>query len=142
MGGILAGAGRGWSSQAVSEESGKSLVDEPEKKRFLWGVSLAWAPWVPVLIWSTLGLVNAFKEQKATGLGAVAGGLAEAFTLFGMAATLVFEVSAIVLLVGAFSGKHWLRSVFSVVSIFLSALMIFLLGLCVWFFLVPAARTS
>ena len=116
-------------------------MDEPEKKRFLWGVSLAWAPWVPMLV----GLANAFKgisEQKATGLGAVAGGLAEAFTLFGMAATLVFEVSAIVLLVRAFSGKHRLRSLFSFVSIFLSALMIFLLGWCVWFFLLPAARTS
>ncbi|MBZ5571614.1 MAG: MotA/TolQ/ExbB proton channel family protein [Acidobacteriia bacterium] len=120
-------------------------MDDPEKRRFLWGISLAWAPWVPLLIGGILGVANAFKgisEQKATGLGAVAGGLAEAFLMFGMVATLVFEVGAIVLLVRAFSGKHWLRSLFSVVSIFLSALMIFLLGLCVWFFLVPAARTS
>jgi hypothetical protein len=120
-------------------------VDKLEKRRFLWGASLAWAPWVPVLIWSTLGLVKAFRgisEQKAIGLGAVAGGLAEAFAMFGLAAILVFEVSAITLLVRSFSREHRLRSIFSALSICLSALMISLLGLVVWFFWVQAGRTS
>jgi hypothetical protein len=102
------------------------------KRRFLWGVLLAWAPWLFVGI---LGLVNILKgisEQKATGLGAVAGGLAEAFITFGLATTLVFEVSAIVLLVRTFSRQHQLRSLSSVICICMSALMILLVGLFLW----------
>ena len=62
---------------------------ELEKRRFLWGVSLAWAPWLPLLIASILGLTNGLRgisEQKATGLGAIIGGLAEALTSFGLVA--------------------------------------------------------
>lgn len=44
-------------------------MDEVEKKRFLWGVFLAWAPWVPVLLAVGRGIFKGISEQKATGIG-------------------------------------------------------------------------
>ena len=108
-------------------------MDEPKKKRFLWGVALAWAPWIPTV----MGIGSAFRgisEQKATGLGAVAGGVAEMFALWGIFATLISQVAAIVLLFRAFSPGHWARSLFSVLSICLSGLMLLLVGLFLWLF--------
>jgi hypothetical protein len=112
-------------------------VDELKKKRFLWGVGLAWAPSIPMLI----GLGTAFSEQKATGLGAVAGGLAEMFVVWGVAAMLVVQVAAIVLLSRAFSPGHWMRSLFSLSSICLSGLMLLLVGLVFWLFWFQAHHT-
>jgi hypothetical protein len=106
--------------------------DDPAKRRFLWGVLLAWTPF----FFSVFpGLLNAFREistQKATGLGAVAGGLTEAFATFGLFATVVFEVTALVLLVRAFSKGHPMRTFFSVLSICCSGLMLTILGLFLW----------
>jgi hypothetical protein len=111
-------------------------VDELKQKRFLWGVALAWAPWVPTMI----GFANAFRgilNTKATGLAAVAGGIAETYVLVGLAATLICEVSALTLLFRAFSRGHGVRGAFSVLSICMSALMIFIfclsLRLLFWF---------
>ncbi|MGA3348566.1 MAG: hypothetical protein ABSC33_06050 [Candidatus Sulfotelmatobacter sp.] len=107
------------------------VVDEVRrKKRFLWGALLAWAPWLPILI----GLGQTIAKQKATGIGAVAGGLTELFVVWGIAAILISQVTAMVFLVWAFSPGHWLRSVFSVVSICLSGLMLLLVGLFFWLF--------
>jgi hypothetical protein len=116
---------------AEAREGGEIEVDELNKRRFLWGVGLAWAPWTPALI----GIGYAFRgisEQKATGLGAVAGGLSELFVRYGIGAILVGQVAAIVLLVRAFSPGHFVRSLFSVVSICLSGLMLLLVGLFFW----------
>jgi biopolymer transport protein ExbB/TolQ len=113
---------------------------EREKRLFLWGVLLASAPW---LFGGILGAVNILKgvsEQKATGLGAVAGGLAEAFITFGLVTTLVFEVSAIVLLARTFSRQHQLRSLSSIVCICMSALMILLVGFFLWSVSVPSSH--
>lgn len=107
--------------------------DDPAKRRFLWGVLLAWTPFFVAVV---PGLFNAFREistQKATGLGAVAGGLTEAFATFGLVAIVVFEVAGIVLLVRAFSKEHPMRTFFSILSICFSGLMLTILGLCVWF---------
>jgi hypothetical protein len=103
-------------------------VDEPNKRRFLWGVLLAWTPWIPILI----GLGHALMRQKATGIGAVAGGLTELFVVWGIGAILIGQVVAIVLLLRAFSPGHWMRSLFSVLSICLSGLMLVLVGLFLW----------
>ena len=59
-------------------------MDELKQKRFLWGIALAWAPWVPTMI----GLASAFRgisNTKATGLAAVAGGFTETYVLVGLA---------------------------------------------------------
>ena len=108
-------------------------MDELKQKRFLWGVALAWAPWVPTMI----GFANAFRgvsNAKATGLAAVAGGIAEMYALLGLAATLICEVSAMVLLFHAFSRGHGVRSAFSVLSVCKSGLMILVFCLSLWLF--------
>ena len=108
-------------------------MDDLKQKRFLWGVALAWAPWVPAMI----GFASAFRgvsNTKATGLAAVAGGMAEMYALLGFAGTLICEVSAIALLFRAFSRGHGVRSAFSVLSICMSGLMIMLFCLSMWLF--------
>lgn len=108
-------------------------MDDLKQKRFLWGVALAWGPWIPTMI----GFTNAFRgisNTKATGLAAVAGGIAETYVLVGLATTLICEVSAMVLLFRAFSRGHEVRSAFSVLSICMSGLMILVFGLSLWLF--------
>ncbi len=112
-------------------ESGEVGVEDLKKKRFLWGAGLAWAPWIPTLIGIGYGL-RGIWEDKATGLGVVAAGLTELFAVFGIGAILVVQVAAIVLLSRAFSPGHWLRSLFSVLSICLSGLMLLLVGFFFW----------
>jgi hypothetical protein len=106
-------------------------VDELKKKRFLWGVLLAWAPWVPILVGLGHTLLG-ISRQKATGIGAVAGGLTEIFVVWGIGAILIGQVVAMILLFRAFSSEHWIRSSFSILSICLSALMLVLVGLFLW----------
>ncbi len=82
-----------------------------------------------------IGILNSFRgisEQKATGLGAVAGGVAEAYAIFGVILGFVLPVAAIVLLVRSFSVGHRLRSFVSVFHIGLSALSLALAGLLAW----------
>jgi hypothetical protein len=69
---------------------------------------------------------------KGNRLGVVAGGLAESYVECGIGAILIGEVAAIILLFRAFSPGHWMRSFFSVVSLCLSGLMLFLVGLFLW----------
>jgi hypothetical protein len=107
-------------------------MEDPNRKRFLWGVALAWVPWVPLI----LGLGYAFRgiaNTKATGIAAVAAGIVEAQVMVGLAATLICEVSAIALLFRALSREHELRSAFSIFSIGMSGLLILLFGLSIWF---------
>jgi hypothetical protein len=106
-------------------------MDPVKKKRFLWGVLLAWAPWLPAII----GLGYAFRgiaTEKAIGLAAVAGGLMETFLLFGLLATFVSQVAAIVLLARAFESGHWLRNLFLAGSLCLSGLMLLLFCAFLW----------
>jgi len=105
---------------------GTQADDDVTRKRFLWGTLLAWIP-IPVFMFPTIA--NEISARKATGLGAVAGGLPEAFLTFGFAVTLVSEVAAIVFLLRAFSKGHSMRTFFSAFSICCSSLVLFVLGL-------------
>lgn len=113
--------------------------DELKRKRFFWGVLLAWSPFVVVTGFSFLNMFRGISHQKAAGLGAVAGGIAEAFLGFGMIVTVVFEVSAIVLLLRAFSKGRRMRAFASVLSICCGCLTLLILGTFFWlvFFHVP-----
>jgi hypothetical protein len=98
-------------------------LDELKKKRFLWGVALAWAPSVPAL----LGLSNVLRGRsraRATGHAAVAGGLAEMFAVCGIGAILIGQGTAIFLLRRGFSPGDWMQNLLSVQSICLSVLML------------------
>lgn len=107
------------------------------KRRFLIGALLVWAPWIPII----MSLREAFRgasNAKAIGLGAVAGGLGEAFVLWGVAAMVIAQVAAIAWLGKSFSPEHWLRNPISVCSIVLSGLMLVLTCLFVasmWYLL-------
>ncbi len=112
-------------------EGGEVAVDPLKKSRFLWGVVLAWVPWIPILI----GIGRAFKgvsEQKATGLGAVAGGISEMLVLLGLAMMIVGQVAAIMWLSRSFSREHVMRNVISAISIGLSAVMLMVMAGYAW----------
>lgn len=101
------------------------------RKWFLWGMILSWISCIPVIV----GALNAFRgitEQKATGLGAVAGALAEAYATLGLLLALVLPVGAIVLLAKSISRGHRIRTVISLLHICGSAVTFIFAGLAVW----------
>lgn len=109
------------------------MEDELKRKRFLWGVALAWAPWIPVMV----GLRSAFagiSNTKATGLAAIAGSFAEVYVMAGLAGTIISEAVALTFLFRAFSPGHGGHTVLSVLSIVASSLMILLFCLSIWTF--------
>ena len=109
-------------------------MNDLKRRRFLWGVLLAWSTLPPILY----GCVKSFKgisQQKATGLGAVVGGLAEGLVPYGLFLTVIVQITAIAMLVRGFSSEHSGRSVLSVVSICWSVLTLLLLATIVWLFL-------
>lgn len=104
--------------------------DLRKRRRFIWGVVLAWFPFLILLI----GLRNAFKEvstQKATGLGAVAGGLSEIGVMLGIFIMVAVPIAGMVLLLRSFSKGHALRGFVAVVSIAWSGLILLLGSLAV-----------
>ena len=117
------------------------LSRDTKRQWFLWGVILAWVPFLPTLI----GIFNAFKgisAQKATGLGAVAGGLTESYATVGMIVTLLLPVAAIVLLGKSLSGVHPMRTLVSWLSICWSVLVLLLSGLSVWVLFTQMSRMA
>ncbi|MGA2962289.1 MAG: hypothetical protein ABSD96_11500 [Candidatus Korobacteraceae bacterium] len=106
--------------------------DKTMKDRFLKGVLLAWVSFfvfiVPGLIYSFRGI----SENKATGMGAVAGGVSEGLMTFGVAAMMITQIASIILLARTFEKGHSLRSLFSVVSICCSLLLVSITAVFVW----------
>jgi hypothetical protein len=107
-------------------------MDELTKKRFLWGALLAWMPIALLLTLVLPGMYREFANQKQTGLGAIAGRLSEYFLTFGLVAALAFSIISIVMLLRSFSRGHWIRSLFSALSICLSLMLIAMFSLYVW----------
>jgi len=97
------------------------MEDSLVQKRFLWGLLVSWAPWIPTLI----GAAYLFAGSKATGVAAVAGGMLELLVLWGMVTMIVSQIAAIVWLARSFSGAHIIRSLFAAASIVASGLMVF-----------------
>ncbi len=110
----------------------ESAVDnDTKRKRFLWGIAIGWFSLIPLIY----GCTNAFRgisEQKATGLGAVAGGIAEACTMFGVFAIVATEVGAIYLLVTSWSRGRSGRNFLSIITIAWSGLTLFLIFSAAW----------
>jgi hypothetical protein len=107
-------------------------ASEPDRKKkwFLWGTAFTWTLSIPFIV----GIFNAFKGisgSKTTGLGAIAGGLAEAYVTVGLILAFVLPVGAIVLLVRSFYKAHPMRAVFSVLYICWSVLTLVVASLFV-----------
>jgi hypothetical protein len=112
----------------VGPEADNSTYDR-RRAWFVWGNILAWVVIVPFIF----GLFNSFRgisEQKATGLGAVAGGIAEVYTTFGFILAFALPLGAIVLLVRSFSVVHGMSALLSLLSICASAYSHSLLVAC------------
>jgi hypothetical protein len=92
-------------------------LEQIQKKRFVWGAALVWGPLVFLYIFGLRNTFRGIAASKATGVGAVAGGLTEAFAILGFGAMLLFQVSAFVLLARSFSKGHLGRNVVTVVSL-------------------------
>lgn len=99
---------------------------DPKRTRLLYGLLFAWVPSFPLLA-SIVGDAIAYRS-KATGLGAVAGGLSEALLLL----VPLTAVVAIYLLSRSFASGHLLRNFLAVTSILWSSLVLGLLGLFGW----------
>ena len=78
-----------------------SSCDERKRKYFLWGMILTWTLSVPVVI-GIFHAIRGISEAKATGVGAIVSGLAEAYVVFGLILALILPVGAIVLLCKSF----------------------------------------
>jgi hypothetical protein len=99
--------------------------------RFWWGVLLAWAPLVPTLIGFGYAL-RGISSTKATGLAALAGGVAEMLVLWGFATMLISQIVAIVWLWRRFSRNNIFRNLVGAASLCMSGLTFLLLAFFLW----------
>ena len=110
-----------------------------QTKRFRYGLLLAWIPLIFFIVPTAIGVVRSITQassEKATGLAAVAGGVAEVAATFGLVVIVASEVVGIVMLVGSSSRNHAFRTVVAIVSIVCSSLLLLVLGLFLWFAIV------
>ena len=111
------------------------------KRLFLWGVVLAGASSLPFIV-LILSAFRGISSNKATGLAAVAGGLAELYMTSGLIVTFILPIAAIVQLGRSFSGGNQTRKLFSLLSICWSALVLLLYSAAAWFFFVQMPRLT
>jgi len=110
---------------------------QDQRERYRWGMALAW---VPLIILYVFGLRNTFRgmsANKATGLGAVAGGFAEGMAILGVVSLIATQVVSIVLLFRAVSKGNASRIAVAIVTIGFSLITLVLAGAVVsfWFHL-------
>ena len=108
---------------------------------FLWGIVLVGLSSIPFLVMSFTAF-RGVSQEKATGLGAVAGGLTEGYATLGCILTVILPLGAIVLLCKSFSGGQRVRKIFAVLSICWSVALLFLFGLGAWMVFVEAPRLT
>jgi hypothetical protein len=114
---------------------------ESKKKWFVWGTVVTCVMSIPLVI----GMAQSFRgifAEHATGLAAVAGGLAEAYVTFAAVLAFALPITAIFLLSRSFVRGHVARSLFSLLCICWNALILALSGLFLWFYLVYLPRAG
>lgn len=117
-----------------------SLSYDRKRKSFLWGTVLTGTLSIPLII----VFFNAFRGifvAKATGLTAVAGGLAEAYVTLGVLLSLGLPVGAIILLLRSFSAGHWMRALISLLCICACAFTLALASVFAWAVLIYLPHT-
>src|SRR5258708_38862464 len=111
------------------------LTHERKRKWFLWGTVLTCTLSIPLII----GMSKTFRgisAEHATGLSAVAGGLAEAYVTFAVVLAFALPITAIFLLSRSFVRGRAARSLFSFSASAGTHLCLPLLGYssgCIWF---------
>ena len=108
-----------------------SVSHDRKRKSFFWGTVLSGTLSIPLII-VFFNALKGLSAEKATGLAAIAGGLAEVYVTLGLLLSLVLPVAAIVLLVRSFSAGHQMRALFSLLCICACALILALAGLFAW----------
>lgn len=109
----------------------EKLADS-DRQRFRWGVSLAWGSFVLFFAPGFIQIFGTIEEQKATGLGAVAGGLSEGFFTFGVTVAVVLQLTALVFLTRSFRAQSSARKLLSVLAMACSAFILLMAGVSVW----------
>lgn len=115
------------------------LTHDGKRTKFVWGAVLTGALSIPLLV----GMAHAFRgisAEKATGLAAVAGSLAESYLMFGIVVAFALPIAAIILLSRSFVPGHGVRSLFSLLGICWNALIVVFAGVSLWLYLVYAQR--
>jgi F0F1-type ATP synthase membrane subunit c/vacuolar-type H+-ATPase subunit K len=105
------------------------------KKWFLWGMMLTGISSIPVAI-AIVQVVHSLRqisEPQATGLGAVAGGFAEVYAIFGLILAFLLPFGAIVFLAKSFAEQKRTRAVLSIICICWSAIMLAIPVWVAWF---------
>src|SRR4249920_3329411 len=104
-----------------------------DNKRFLGGVALAAVSSIPflTLMWTVF---RGMSSTKATGLAAVAGGVAELYVTSGLIITFMLPIAAIVLLGISFPGGNQTRRLFVLLSIGWSAVILLLYSAAAWLY--------
>src|SRR5580704_14539146 len=106
---------------------------------FFWGLALVGTSSIPFLV-AFLNTFRGMSPNKATGLGAVAGGLTEAYVSLGFITTLVLPIASIFVLARSLPGADRTRKLFSYLLIVWSSFISMLSGLGGWFFLAQMPR--
>ncbi len=112
----------------------RALVDGWSTK-FRIGILLAWIPFLVIVIPAFFEVFRGITNQKATGLGAVAGGLSHAFVTFGVSAFVVAQLLAIVFLIRSIGTGGAVQNIFAILSIGLCVVTLAATGLLFWIML-------
>jgi hypothetical protein len=115
------------------------LTHERKRKWFVGGTLVTCVLCIPLVIGITQSFRGIFAEH-ATGLAAVAGGLAEAYVTFAVVLAFALPITAIFLLSRSFVRGRAARSLFSVLCICWNAFMLALAGLFLCLYLVYLPR--
>lgn len=116
-----------------------SFSYDHKRKSFFWGTALTGILSIPLII-AFFNALKGISAERATGLAAIAGGLAEAYVTFGVLLSLGLPVAAIVLLLRSFSAGHRMRALISLLCICASALTLCLAALFMWGVLIYLPR--
>jgi len=92
-------------------------------KSLRWGVLLAWVPLAVVVVPGILNSFRGITEQKATGLGAIAGGVMEMIVTWGILSFIAVEVASLVFTVRALRGGVGKEGLLPAVTSVLGALL-------------------
>jgi hypothetical protein len=116
-----------------------SLSHDRKRRSFFWGTILTATLSIPLIVVFFTAFRGIFA-QHAIGLGAVAGGLAEAYVTLGVLLSLGLPAGAIVLLLRSFSAGHRIRTPISLLCICACVFIMALAGLFVWWTLIYLPR--